>query len=259
MRTWVYVAGAGGAVIAAAAATFLYTNRTPQAQLDEQWAMVDQYCVDCHNDAEFTGGVSFEGRPPEDIHSDPAIWEEVLHKLTIRAMPPRDQAQPDPEVRESFIAALRNTLDASAAENPYAGTTGVHRLNRVEYANSIRDMLGVEADLTSLLPSDGGDFGFDNIAEVLRTSPLLLERYLTVALRVADMAIGNPEAVVTATPYLIPFELTQDKHLDGMPLGTRGGTVANHIFPADGEYVFSGRLVRGVEEGYFGKIGRAHV
>ena len=154
-----------------------------------------------------------------------------------------------------FIEGLEGTLDAAAAANPYAGATTVHRLNRAEYANAIRDMLGVEADVSSLLPSDGGDFGFDNIAEVLTTSPLLLERYLTVALRVADMAVGNPDAAVTATAYRLPFELTQDKHLDGMPLGTRGGTRVRHTFPADGEYVFSGRLVRGVEEGLFGVEG----
>src|SRR5689334_20227938 len=167
-------------------------------------------------------------------------------------MPPRQEPQPPHEMVSQFMAGLEGTLDAAAAANPYAGDTKVHRLNRAEYANAVRDTLGVEADLSSLLPSDGGDFGFDNIAEVLTTSPLLLERYLTVALRVADMAVGNPEAALTATEYRVPFELTQDKHLDGMPLGTRGGTRVTHTFPADGEYVFSGRLVRGVEEGLFG-------
>ena len=166
----------------------------------------------------------------------------------------RSRSRP-PRWSREFVEGLEGTLDAAAAANPYAGSTTVHRLNRAEYANAVRDMLGVEADLSSLLPSDGGDFGFDNIAEVLTTSPLLLERYLTVALRVADMAVGNPDAAVTATAYRIPFELTQDKHLDGMPLGTRGGTRVLHTFPADGEYVFSGRLVRGVEEGLFGVEG----
>ena len=250
MRAWVYVAGVG--VVAAAGAAYFLTGRTPEARLEDHWAMLGQYCVDCHNNAEYTADLSLEGRRPESIHSDPAIWEEVLHKLAIGAMPPRDQPQPDPAARAEFVAALTSTLDAAAAANPYAGTKTVHRLNRAEYANAVRDVLGVEADLSSLLPSDGGDFGFDNIAEVLRTSPLLLERYLTVALRVADMAVGNPEAVVTATSYRIPFELTQNYHLDGLPLGTRGGIKVTHTFPADGEYVLSGQLVRGVEEGLFG-------
>jgi hypothetical protein len=254
VRTWVYVAGVG-AVAAVGVAAYLGMRPSPQAQLDEQWAMLNRYCTDCHNDAELTAELSFEGRRSGEIHADPAIWEKVVHKLSIGAMPPRDQPQPDPDTRARFLAALTGTLDAAAAEQPYAGATTVHRLNRVEYANAVRDLLGVEADLSELLPSDGGDFGFDNIAEVLTTSPFLLERYLTVALRVADMAIGNPEAVVTATSYRIPFELTQNKHLEGMPLGTRGGTKVQHTFPADGDYVFSGRLVRGVEEGLFGVEG----
>jgi hypothetical protein len=228
---------------------------SPEVVLQDRWAMLDRYCVECHNNAEFTADLSFEGRRPDNVHSDPAVWEEVLRKLKIRAMPPREQPQPETEMVTEFVAALENTLDSAAAANPHAGATTVHRLNRSEYANSVRDLLGVEADLSSLLPSDGGDHGFDNIAEVLTTSPVLLERYLTVALRVADMAVGNPDAAVTATAYRIPFELTQDKHLEGLPLGTRGGTRVRHTFPADGEYVLSGRLVRGVEEGLFGVEG----
>lgn len=250
MRTWVYIAGLG--VVAAASAAYFLTNRSPQVQLEEQWTMVGQYCTDCHNNAELTGELSLEGRGLDNVHSDPATWEKVLHKLAIGAMPPRDQPQPSAGQRAQFLAALTGTLDAAAAEKPYAGRTTVHRLNRAEYANAVRDLLGIDADLQELLPSDGGDHGFDNIAEVLRTSPFLLERYLTVALRVADMAVGNPDAVVTAASYRIPFGVTQNKHLDGLPLGTRGGVKIHHNFPADGNYVFAGRLVRGVEEGLFG-------
>ncbi len=252
MRNWIYIVG--GVAVAGTAAYF-FMKPSPEALLEEQWAMIDRYCVDCHNDAEYTADLSFEKRGPDNVHADPAVWEEVLRKLKINAMPPRQEPQPDDDMVAQFVAGLEGTLDSAAAANPYAGRTTVHRLNRAEYANAVRDMLGVEADVSSLLPSDGGDFGFDNIAEVLTTSPLLLERYLTVALRVADMAVGNPDAAVTATAYRIPFELTQDKHLDGMPLGTRGGTQVTHTFPADGEYVLSGRLVRGVEEGLFGVEG----
>jgi hypothetical protein len=214
--------------------------------------MLDRYCVECHNDAEFTADLSLQGRGPENVLEDPEVWEEVLRKLKIHAMPPREQPQPDRAQSDLFVQALETTLDST---KPYAGETKVHRLNRAEYANAIRDLLGVEADISSLLPSDGGDFGFDNIAGLLNTSPLLLERYLTVALRVSDMAIGNPEAPVASSAYRVPFGLTQDKHLDGLPLGTRGGTRVRHNFPADGEYVFSGRLVRGVEEGLHGVEG----
>ena len=252
MQKWIFVAG--GVAVAGAAAFFVF-KPSPEEQLREHWAMVDRYCVECHNDAELTADLSFEGRGPDDVHADPGVWEEVLRKLKIHAMPPREQPQPDGDMVAEFVAGLEGTLDAAAKAKPYAGRTTVHRLNRAEYENAVRDSLGIEADLSSLLPSDGGDFGFDNIAEVLTTSPVLLERYLTVALRVADMAVGNPEAAVTATAYRIPFELTQDKHLEGLPLGTRGGTSVTHTFPADGEYVFAGRLVRGVEEGLFGVEG----
>jgi hypothetical protein len=251
MNKAVPIAIAGG-VAALGAAVWLMRDRTPDARLEGQWAMLGNYCVECHNDADYTGDLSFEGRTAEDIHSDPGVWEKVVHKLRIGVMPPRDQRQPEPETRAAFLTALIDSLDAAAAEAPYAAPTKVHRLNRAEYANAIRDLLGVEADIAELLPSDGGDFGFDNIAEALTTTPLLLERYLTVAIRVADYAIGNTEAAVAAATYGIPIEVTQDYHLEGLPLGTRGGVRVMHTFPADAEYVFLGRLIRGVEEGYFG-------
>jgi hypothetical protein len=240
------------AAIGIGGAWYWLGNRLPEARLEDRWALINTYCVDCHNDVDITGDLSLEGRDAANVHIAPAVWEKVVHKLNIGLMPPRDVDQPSAEARAEFLAALTETLDADAAANPYAAPTKVHRLNRAEYANSIRDLLGVEANLEELLPSDGGDFGFDNIAEVLTTSPMLLERYLTVALRVADYAIGNPDAVVSAATFKIPVEVTQDYHLEGLPLGTRGGMKVTHYFPADGEYVFAGRLVRGVEEGLFG-------
>jgi hypothetical protein len=241
-----------GAVAALGLVVYLSLDRSPEARLEDQWAMLGDYCVECHNDSDYTGDLSFEGRGPDDIHANPGVWEEVVRKLRIGVMPPREQRQPEPELRAAFLGSLIDSLDARATEAPYAAPTKVHRLNRAEYANAIRDLLGVEADIAELLPSDGGDFGFDNIAEVLTTSPMLLERYLTVAIRVADYAVGNTEAAPTAASYKIPVEVTQDYHLDGLPLGTRGGVRVVHNFPADAEYVFAGRLVRGVEEGYFG-------
>ena len=246
-----YWAG-GAAVVALGLGAWWILPRSPEAELEQNWSMVGNYCVDCHNDVDLTGDLSLEHMTPDQIAASAAVWEKVVHKLNIGLMPPRDAAQPDPAERAEFLGALVATLDSAAAREPYAAPTKVHRLNRAEYANAIRDLLGVEANLEELLPSDGGDFGFDNIADVLTTSPMLLERYLTVALRVADYAIGNPEAVVTATNYRIPVEVTQDRHLDGLPLGTRGGQSVIHYFPADAEYVFAGRLVRGVEEGLFG-------
>jgi len=131
----------------------------------------------------------------------------------------------------------------------------VHRLNRAEYGNAIRDLLALDVDVTSLLPSDDADFGFDNIAASLKTSPMLLDRYVTAAQRISTLAIGNPKASPGTTEYSISREFSQNAYIEGLPLGTRGGTVVRHIFPADGEYKLAARLFRGVEEGYVGVEG----
>jgi len=242
-------------VATVAIAAYFLRGSSPEAQLEKHWAVLDSYCVDCHNNAEYTAGISFEGLSPADVLADPALFESAIHKLTIGAMPPRQERQPEPEARAQFVSALETTLDSAAMASPHAAVTKMHRLNRTEYQNVIRDIFGIEADFTAMLPSDGGDFGFDNIADALSTSPLLLERYLTVALRVADMAIGNPDAVPVNAEVMVPFDVTQDYRLEGMPLGTRGGVKFTHHFPADGQYVFGARLFRGVEEGLFGVEG----
>ena len=247
LKHWSLVLG-----VAAATAELAQAQEVELAALKAQWGTLQGYCTECHSLAEFRGGLALEDISPEEVPAQPEIFEKVLHKLKIGAMPPRGQDQPDPAERKALVAALESTLDAAAVANPYAGTTTVHRLNRAEYSNAIRDLLGVDIDLSELLPSDGGDFGFDNIAELLRTSPMLLDRYMTVGLRVADLALGNPETARTVASYPIPFDRTQEKHLDGLPLGTRGGLAVTHYFPADGDYVFSARPLQGVAEGYFG-------
>ena len=120
----------------------------------------------------------------------------------------------------------------------------LHRLNRTEYGNAVRDLLAVDVDVTQLLPSDGGDFGFDNVATALPTSPLLLERYLTAALRISELAVGDTGVAPGATVYPISLETTQQDHVPGLPLGTRGGILVHHIFPTDGDYLLSVRLNR---------------
>jgi hypothetical protein len=240
----------------AAAVSLAAGSASAQSQsekvLAENWSMFNDYCMECHSFEAFRGGLALEEMTPKDITSNPDIFEKVLHKLKIKAMPPRSQPQPDLTVRSNLVTALEQTLDAAALSDPYAGTTTIHRLNRAEYANSIRELFGIDIDIAELLPSDGGDFGFDNIADLLRTSPLLLDRYMTVGMRVADMALGNVEASRAVTTFTIPFDTSQDKHLPGMPLGTRGGVSAIHNFPADGEYIFAARPLQGVAEGYFG-------
>ena len=219
MKKWALATGVGLAAVAVTASA---------DELADQWPMLNTYCMECHSYDEFRGELALEGMGPEAVLESPDVFEEVLRKLKIRAMPPRDQPQPSQEERARFVASLESTLDAAAAANPHAGTTTIHRLNRAEYTNAIRDLLGVDVDLTELLPSDGGDFGFDNIGELLRTSPMLLDRYMSVGLKVADLALGNPDASLSATTYTIPFDTTQEKHLAGFPLGTRGGVRATH-------------------------------
>jgi hypothetical protein len=232
------------------------TTVTPSAQdVAKQRAWVNQYCVSCHN-----GKTSNPGNDPVNLESanldDPiksaATWERVLRKLSVRAMPPVGMPRPKEEEFVAFTTSLGDSLDRAWAAKSTPGRYVVHRLNRVEYRNAIRDLLALDVDVTSLLPNDGGDFGFDNIATALRTSPLLLDGYVTAAQRISTLAVGDPKASATTSEYSINRNFSQNQRVDGLPLGTRGGTVVTHVFPADGEYKLFGRLVRGIEEGYAG-------
>ncbi len=199
--------------------------------------------------------MNLEAASVDDVLKSAATWERVLRKLSVRAMPPQGSKHPDEPGYVAFTTWLAGSLDRAWEPRSNPGRYVVHRLNRTEYGNAIRDLLAVDVDVTEWLPSDGGNFGFDNIAASLKTSPLLLERYVTAAQRVAAMAVGDPDVRPGNTEYSISREFSQSGHVDGLPLGTRGGTMVRHVFPADGEYKLSGRLVRGVEEGYAGVEG----
>ena len=232
------------------------------AALAEQWTLFDDYCMKCHNYDDFSGGLALEDYGPDDVTENPAVFEEVLRKLKISAMPPRGQKQPSPQARARFVATLENTLDAAAAANPYAGTTTVHRLNRAEYTNAIRDLLGVEMDLTELLPSDGGDFGFDNIGDVLTVSPMLLEKYLDAAqtivttimppgpTEIAERSVAGRRFAVVESKKTVP--LTATAKLAPLPAQTVAATegasgafsiAANTTAWDAGEYRFEVREV----------------
>jgi hypothetical protein len=170
-------------------------------------------------------------------------------------MPPQGSPHPTEAEYAGFTTWLAASLDQAWQGKSTPGRYVVHRLNRTEYGNAIRDLLALDIDTSELLPSDGADFGFDNIATSLRTSPLLLERYLTAAQRISTLAVGDPDVRPGTTEYPISREFTQSAHIEGLPLGTRGGTQVRHVFPADAEYKLFGRLVRGVEEGYAGVEG----
>jgi hypothetical protein len=218
-------------------------------------AWVTQYCVTCHNSRTpqpANDPVNLESASFDDLLKNAATWERVLRKLSVRAMPPVGMPRPQEAEYAAFTTWLADSLDRAWAGKATPGHYVVHRLNRSEYRNAIRDLLALDVDVTAMLPNDGGDFGFDNVATGLRTSPLLLEGYVTAAQRISTLAIGDANSSVGTTEYGINRNFSQNVHVDGLPLGTRGGTVVNHIFPADGEYKLFGRLVRGIEEGYAG-------
>jgi mono/diheme cytochrome c family protein len=218
-------------------------------------AWIKQYCISCHNSRTASPAnepVNLETASLTNLVPHAATWERVLRKLSVRAMPPQGMPHPTEAEYAGFTSWLASSLDRAWVGKSTPGRYVVHRLNRTEYANAIRDLLALEIDVTELLPSDGANFGFDNIASALGTSPLLLERYLTAAQRISTLAVGDPNVRPGTTEYSISREFSQSLHVEGLPLGTRGGTVVNHVFPADAEYKLFGRLVRGVEEGYAG-------
>jgi hypothetical protein len=156
-----------------------------------QQATLDRYCTDCHNEAEREGDLVLERAPLADAGAHAGIWEEVVQKLEVGLMPPPGEPRPDAAATAALKAYLVESLDAAAAASPDPGRYPLHRLNRAEYGNAIRDLFGFEVDVATLLPADSSSHGFDNVSDVLKTSPLLLERYLAVGMQVAATAVGD--------------------------------------------------------------------
>ena len=193
------------------------------------------YCVTCHNDRLKTGGFTLEGVDASEAGRHADALEKAARKLLVGAMPPMGAPRPAPDTLRKLTAALESSLDA-AANTRDPGRAILRRLNRTEYANAIRDLLDLRVDVSSMLPFDNSSYGFDNIADVLGMSPVLMEQYLTAARRISALAVGDPvEIITTADTYRAKPDLSQDRHLDGLPLGTRGGVVVDHVFPLDAE------------------------
>ena len=221
-------------------------------------ALLNKYCVACHNNRGANpaeGPVNLESAGFDDLLGHAGTWERVIRKLSVRAMPPPGLPRPSEAEYAGFTSWLAASLDRAWEGHSTPGRYVVHRLNRAEYANAVRDLLAVDIDVADLLPTDGAEFGFDNIATALKTSPLLLEGYVNAAERISAMAVGDPQVRPGTTEHSISREFSQNGYIDGLPLGTVGGTVVHHVFPADAEYKLSGRLVRGVQEGYAGVEG----
>ena len=205
-----------------------------------QRALLDQYCVTCHSDRLRTGGLALERLDLADVAGDAEIWEKVVRKLRAGAMPPQPHPRPDPPAYDELRAWLEAELDAAAVSTPRPGRTeALHRLSRTEYHNVIRDLLGLDVDVSDLLPADDTSYGFDNIAGVLGVSPTLLERYLSAARKLSRLAVGSPVPSAVAETFRIASDLGQDAHIAGLPFGTRGGTLIDFNFPEDAEYVVS--------------------
>ena len=206
----------------------------PAAEAAKHRAWLNKNCVGCHNSRTASppeAPVNLEAASLDDLLPQADTWERVLRKLSVRAMPPQGVPHPAEAEYVGFTSWLAGSLDRAWEGRSTPGRYVVHRLNRSEYANAIRDLLALDIDVTELLPSDGANFGFDNIAASLKTSPLLLERYVAAAQRISAMAVGDPDVRPGTTEYSISREFSQSGYIDGLPLGTRGGTVIRHVFP----------------------------
>ncbi len=206
--------------------------------------MLRTYCFGCHNSTTKSGGLALTELDTASIPQNARTWEAVIRKLRVGMMPPPNMPKPPKSQLDGFTAWLENTLEAAAEASPYPGRATVHRLNRAEYANAIRDLLDLEIDASGLLPADDESSGFDNIADVLRVSPSLMERYLSASWNISRLAVGNPSVTPATHVYRVRPDLSQDQHIAGLPPGTRGGILVRHNFPADGEYVIKVRLWR---------------
>ena len=219
--------------------------------------VVRTYCLDCHDAAGREAGLSLEDVDLDNVAAHPVIFENVARKLRGRQMPPSGGPRPDADTTDGFVAYLERELDEAALASPDPGRASIHRLNRTEYGNAVRDLLALEVDAAELLPADDEAYGFDNIADVLRTSPSLLEQYLAASAKIAALAVGDPEAPAVTSVYRAPSDLAQGAHVEGMPLGTRGGIKIRHYFPLDGEYDFDVFLLRNIV-GYMTGLEWAH-
>ena len=206
--------------------------------------VIDQYCVSCHSSAAKTAGLDLESLAAASVGNNTQAWEHVAHKLRGRQMPPVGMPKPDEAGYRAALASLTSQLDALAASNPNPGRTPTfRRMNRTEYRNAVRDLLALEVNVDNLLPSDEASHGFDNIT-VSDLPPLLLERYVSAAEKISRLAVGRVGRLPDAVTVRLPPDLTQERHIPGLPIGTRGGAVVPHTFPVDGEYEISARLAR---------------
>ena len=206
--------------------------------------IIDRYCVTCHNERLQTAGLMLDQLDLSDIAGNAEMLEKMVHKLRNGQMPPEGRPRPDVATLTGFLASLQTALDRVAVDNPNPGRVASRRLNRLEYANAINDLLALEIDSETLLPSDMAGFGFDNNAEVLSITPSLMTRYIAAATKISRAAVGSPDNRPMMHVYDVGYERRDIRRDDNMPFATHGGVAVRHHFPLDGEYVFAIRLKR---------------
>jgi mono/diheme cytochrome c family protein len=212
------------------------------------FSFVDEYCLSCHDEDNKKGGLVLETVAAHDVVKHPDIWEKVVRKLRARQMPPVGKERPDDPTYDTVVRYLETSLDRAAAAHPNPGRTAtIRRLTRTEYRNAVRDLLALDVDVTALLPADDSSYGFDNVT-VGDLSPTLLDRYISAAEKISRLALGRPSRSPGGETIRVPPDLTQEGHLEGLPIGTRGGAVLPYTFPLDGEYEIQIRLTRDRDE-----------
>lgn len=216
-------------------------------QADNFWGYFEQYCTECHNFDDYFGGVDFTGQKPTDVPNNPALFEKVLMKLRGRMMPPPNRIRPDENQTDAFVAWLETYLDEAGKDHENPSHVAIHRLNRKEYANAIRDLFGLTINANDMLPQDSTSEGFDNVADALTVSPVFINQYVSAARVISEQVVGDPIPALGSQVYkpeqALPTRAEgggyQQFHVEGLPLGTRGGMLIEHWFPADGEYAVS--------------------
>ncbi len=260
------LATASGCLLAAAAPATAAEGEANAASVE---ATLNRYCVTCHNDRIVSGrgtapsmlvsqlrtaGLALDALDVDHVGEDSDAWERVIRKLEARTMPPVGRPRPDEATYGEVVDWLETELDRAATNAPNPGRRpALHRLSRTEYQNAVRDLLALDSlpkefDVSTLLPADNVTSGFDNLAELLFVSPSTLERYLAAARKISRLAVGDTSMPPIVDRYQLDRDLIQDGHLDGLPLGTRGGTVIRSHLPADGEYVLTVEFAQAARE-----------
>jgi len=222
-----------------------------QTPLAARRAVLDKYCVTCHNQRLKTAGLQLDKMDLAHVRDQAEVWEKVVRKLRAGMMPPAGMPRPAAADYEALTVALENELDRAAAAKPKLAAPGVHRMNRTEYKDAIHNLLGLDIDPAIYLPADDASYGFDNVASGLNVSPALVEGYVTAATKISRLAMGR-ETEPARKVYHVREDYSQEDHIDGLSFGTRGGMLIHHYFPADGEYLISWAPVRTSVSGLYG-------